>query len=59
MSFISTTNASISVKVFIMLNSQGDLPSKVQICLVQTSLGKSYGSSSGCDLMLCTNREGK
>ncbi|XP_075570301.1 transmembrane protein 266 [Pelecanus crispus] len=56
MSFISNTDAFISVKVFIILNSQGDLPSEVQICLVQTRLGKSYGSSSGCDLVLCTNR---
>lgn len=55
MLFISNTNAFISVEVFIILNSQGDLPSEVQMCLVLTQLGKSYGSSSGCHLVLCTN----
>lgn len=57
MLFVSNTNALILVEVFIILNSQGDLPSEVQICLVQTPLGESYDSSSRCDLVLCTKGE--
>lgn len=53
--FISNTGALISVKVFIVLNTQGDLPWEAQMCLVQTPLGKSNDSWGGCDPILCAH----
>lgn len=53
--FISNTGALISVEVFIVLNTQGDLPWEAQMCLVQTLLGKSNDSWGGCDPILCAH----